>query len=193
MNLEMFDNIFLQKDITPEFVLEYSGKEKIFENQSLAFCGAKAEQKERLADLLERKNNEKKDLKTSERIGMSCNLEKVVYARRLFYWLGYGSTTTREKKSKEEISTRLEKIRARIKKSRHFQELLGKMPKEEKFMVKYINGILKRMFDCYIARTSRKTSFFWELAFCSPWKHGNEVTPVQKKEIWDSGITAQPF
>nr|WNL50115.1 origin of replication binding protein [Marseillevirus sp.] len=182
-----------QKDLTPEFILEYDGKEKIFENQSLAFCGSKAEQKERLADLLERKNNEKKDLKASERIGMSCNLEKVVYARRLFYWLGYGSTTTREKKSKEEMTARLEKIRERIKKSRHFQELLGKMPDEEKFMVKYINGILKRMFDCYIARTSRKTSFFWELVFCSPWKHGDEITPIPKKKVHSLEVIANPF
>ncbi len=34
-----------QESLTPEFVLEYSGKEKIFENQSLAFSGSKAEQK----------------------------------------------------------------------------------------------------------------------------------------------------
>lgn len=182
-----------QKDLTLEFVLEYSGKEKIFENQSLAFCGSKAEQKERLADLLERKNKEKKDLKGSERIALSCNLEKVVYARRLFYWLGYGSTTTREKKSKEEMAARLEKIRARIKKSRHFQELLGKMPDEEKFMVKYINGILKRMFDCYIARTSRGERFLWELIFSSPWKHKDDVTPVPKKKTCRLGILAQPF
>ena len=182
-----------QETLTPEFVLEYSGKEKIFENQSLAFCGSKAEQKERLADLLERKNTEKKDIKASKRIGMSCNLEKVVYARRLFYWLGYGSTTTREKKSKEEMFVRLGKIRDKIKKSRHFQELLGKMPEEEKYMVKYINGILKRMFDCYIVRTSKSKHFSWQLVFCSPWKHGNEMTPVPKKKVHSLEMMANPF
>nr|WRK65048.1 hypothetical protein MarFTME_003 [Marseillevirus futianmevirus] len=82
-----------QETLTPEFVLEYSGKEKIFQNQRLAFSGSKAEQKERFT-------------KFEKRLGMSCNLERVVYARRLFYWLGYGSTTTREKKRKEEMSER---------------------------------------------------------------------------------------
>ncbi|AVR52854.1 origin of replication binding protein [Marseillevirus Shanghai 1] len=177
-----------QESLTPEFVLEYSGKEKIFENQSLAFSGSKAEQKERLADLLERKNEEKKELKASKRISLSCNLEKVVYGRRLFYWLGYGSTTSREKKSKEEMASRLEKIQQRAKKSRCFQELFGKVPEEKEHIVRYVNGILRKMFDCYISRTSRNQNFGWELMFCSPWSHNKVITPTPQKKKYQGTI-----
>ncbi|ADB03920.1 hypothetical protein MAR_ORF139 [Marseillevirus marseillevirus] len=181
-----------QKLLTPEFVLEYSGKEKIFENQSLAFSGSKAEQKERLTDLLERKNEEKneekKELKASKRISLSCNLEKVIYGRRLFYWLGYGSTTSREKKSKEEMASRLEKIQQRAKKSRCFQELFGKVPEEKEHIVRYVNGILRKMFDCYISRTSKSKIFNWELTFCSPWIHKDEVTALPQKKKYRGTI-----
>nr|WRK65047.1 hypothetical protein MarFTME_002 [Marseillevirus futianmevirus] len=67
------------------------------------------------------------------------------------------------------------------------------MPDEEKFMVKYINGILKRMFDCYIARTSRSERFLWELVFCSPWKHRGEITPIPKKKVHSLETIANPF
>lgn len=178
-----------QEEITPEFILEYQGKEKIFENQMLAFSGSKAQQKERLAQLLEMKNDEKQtELSPEERIGVSYNLEKVVYARRLFYMLGFGTLTTREKKSKEEMKERIHKIRQRAKKSRHFQELLGKMPEEEEHTVRWINGILRKMFDCHISRTSRSDNFNWELLFSSPWKHKGEMTQVSKKKTVENLI-----
>ncbi|AEA06893.1 conserved hypothetical protein [Lausannevirus] len=182
-----------QETLTPEFVLEYSGKEKIFQNQRLAFAGSKAEQKERLTRAVEKKTQNKRFTKFEKRLGMSCNLERVVYARRLFYWLGYGSTTTREKKSKEEMSMRLEKIRKMVKKSKHFQTLLGKMPDDEQYMVRWINDILRRMFDCYIAKTSRGKSFSWELMFLSPWKHNGETTPLSKKRIKTPEVYPSPF
>ncbi|AQM73416.1 replication [Noumeavirus] len=173
-----------QEELTPEFILEYQGKEKIFENQRLAFSGTKEEQKERLSQLLEIKNEQKRtELTPDERIGVSHHLEKVVYARRLFYWLGYGSTTSREKKNKEEMASRILKIRERVKRSRHFQELLGKLPDEEEHTVRWINNILRKMFDCYIARTSRrKDSTKWELAFSSVWKHGETTTHTPKRK-----------
>ncbi|ALH06735.1 putative helicase [Port-miou virus] len=182
-----------QETLTPEFVLEYSGKEKIFQNQRLAFAGSKAEQKERLTRAVEKKTQDKRFTKFEKRLGMSYNLERVVYARRLFYWLGYGSTTTREKKSKEEMSMRLEKIRKMVKKSKHFQTLLGKMPDDEQYMVRWINDILRRMFDCYIAKTSRGKSFSWELMFLSPWRHNGETTSLPKKRIKNSEVCPSPF
>nr|WQM87082.1 hypothetical protein [Marseillevirus cajuinensis] len=129
------------------------------------------------------KNDEKRnDLSPEERIGLSCNLEKVIYARRLFYWLGYGSTTNREKKTKEEMASRLKTVRSRAKKSRYFQALFGKVPEAEEHTVRWVNNILRKMFDCYISRTSRNKAFEWELIFCSPWKHKGETTPVPKKK-----------
>ncbi|ALX27656.1 hypothetical protein GMAR_ORF282 [Golden Marseillevirus] len=171
-----------QSELTPEFVVEYSGKEKFCDNQRLAFTGNKQEQKERLEQLLERKNMMKDDTHMNNRIGQSINLEKVVYARRLFCWLGYGTTTSREKKTKEEMEERVKKIRERVKKSRHFQELFGKLPEDEAQTMRWINGVLRKIFDCYISKTSRnKTYYSWELIFCSPWKHGNEITATKEK------------
>nr|WRK65556.1 origin of replication binding protein [Marseillevirus futianmevirus] len=182
-----------QETLTPEFVLEYSGKEKIFSNQRLAFSGSKAEQKERLTRAVEKKTQDKRFTKFEKRLGISCNLEKVIYARRLFYWLGYGSTTTREKKSKEEMAARLEKIRKMVKKSRHFQTLLGKMPEDERYTTRWINDILRKMFDCYITKTSRNKYFSWELVFTSPWKHNGETVPLSKKRMEVPEFYPSPF
>lgn len=182
-----------QEDLTPEFVLEYSGKEKIFQNQRLAFAGSKAEQKERLTDAIDKKTRDKRFTKFEKRLGISCNLERVIYARRLFYWLGYGSTTTREKKSKEEMASRLEKILKMVKKSRHFQTLLGKLPEDEQYTMRWVNDILRRMFDCYIARTSRSKEYKWELLFTSLWKHNGETTSVPKKTIKVLEVYPNPF
>nr|WRK65046.1 hypothetical protein MarFTME_001 [Marseillevirus futianmevirus] len=34
---------------------------------------------------------------------------------------------------------------------------------------------------CYITKTSQGKLFVLHLAFCSPWKHKDEITPIPKK------------
>ncbi|AMQ10679.1 putative helicase [Brazilian marseillevirus] len=170
-----------QQEITPEFVLEYSGQENIFRNQRLAFVGTKEEQKERLSSLIREKNADKTLMKNDERMHLSNRLEKIVYARRLFYWLGFKSVLEREKKSKEEMVWRLKKIREKVGKSKNFQVMLGKLP-EEAYTVRWLNDSLRKLFGCAISRTTKHEKFEWELTFSSPWIYGQEVTPVAKKK-----------
>ncbi|BAU79923.1 replication [Tokyovirus A1] len=171
-----------QSAIIPKFVEVYQGKEKQFKNQKLAFSGTREEQTLRLKVMLKEKNEAKLEMKREESWALSVNLEKVIYARRLFLWLGYESVLDAKKIGSSEMKKKIQEVRQKVAKSRYFQELFGKLPPEQGMMF-WVNSILRRTFDFGLKRTNKSKRFSWVLEFSSPWLYGETTTVHQKQKM----------
>nr|WRK65081.1 origin of replication binding protein [Marseillevirus futianmevirus] len=171
-----------QDDITYEFVSTYKGLEKQFFNQKLAFEGTKEQQDERLRRMADEKNIEKQDYSEIEKLHENLTLEKVVYAKRLLKLLGFEDVCEQKRIGSVEMTERIKRTREVISKSKNFQALFGILPKDKDLFMRWVNGVLKRVFGCSIGRTNRKKSTKWYLLFSAPWNH-NGKTPETKVKI----------
>ncbi|ALH06860.1 putative replication origin-binding protein [Port-miou virus] len=171
-----------QEDITYEFVSTYKGLEKQFFNQRLAFEGTKEQQDTKLRMMADEKNTKKQDFSEIEKLHENLTLEKVVYAKRLLKLLGFEDVCEANKIKSSEMASRIKNAREVVMKSKNFQVLFGNVSKEENLFMRWANGVLKKMFGCYIGRTSRRKNAKWHLLFSAPWNH-NGKTPETKAKV----------
>ncbi|AEA07033.1 conserved hypothetical protein [Lausannevirus] len=116
-----------------------------------------------------------------QKLKCGTRLEKIVYAKRLLKLLGFGDILASIRIGKEEMSRRLSRVRKTVLKSRYFQHLFGKLPEKEDLLLRWVNGVLRRIFGCSIQKTSKSKCFYWCLLFVSPWVCGERSLETKTK------------
>ncbi|ALX27479.1 putative origin of replication binding protein [Golden Marseillevirus] len=163
-------NLDVEQDaVTPPFFVTYRKFVKQYGNLKLAFSGTDEERKRRLQEMADELNIRKQSMNVINRLEVDHRLERIVYAKRLLKILGFADIFSRKRIPKEEMSGRLKRTREVVLKSRYFQELFGKLPKDQSQDMRWANGVLQRVFGCSVSRTTRGKYFSWYLDFSAPW------------------------
>ncbi|AHA46121.1 putative replication origin-binding protein [Insectomime virus] len=177
-----------QEDVTPEFFVTYKDQVKQYANLKIAFSGTEEEQKTRLLEMGDELNFAKEKMTTIQKLKCGTRLEKIVYAKRLLKLLGFGDILARKRIGKEEMSRRLSHIRKTVLKSRYFQQLFGRLPDDGGMLLRWVNGVLRKIFGCSLQKTSRSKYFYWYLSFVSPWLCNEKELETKCKFFSDTKI-----
>lgn len=168
--------------------MTYKDQVKQYANLKIAFSGTEEEQKARLLEMSDELNFAKEKMTTIQKLKCGTRLEKIVYAKRLLKLLGFGDILARKRIGKDEMSQRLSHTRKTVLKSRHFQQLFGKLSESEDLLLRWVNGVLRKMFGCSMQKTSRSKCFYWYLSFVSPWLCNGKELETKCKFFSDTKI-----